>query len=184
MKACGKWSAATWPTTACVRRLPCSRCWLGRRSARHAPARRFLWRLGHAQSGRADQGRAGDKALGGRFCIEAAAIMGFPNSVGRSSHYGWHIAPLPPPKPQHQSRSIGLRICLTTTAPSCRAGRSRSGSTRRCPISRRAEMPSSRISRCSRKPQAVFHGSGDGRRVGRPDPLRRLVWPPPDVGRW
>jgi cytochrome c oxidase cbb3-type subunit 1 len=34
-----------------------------------------------------------------------------------SSHYGWHIARLPPPKPQHQSRSIGLQIGLTATAP-------------------------------------------------------------------
>ncbi len=53
----------------------------------------------------------------GRCCIEAAAIMGFPDSVGRSSHYGRRIARLPPPKPQHQSRNIGLRIGLTTTAP-------------------------------------------------------------------
>ena len=43
----------------------------------------------------------------GRYCIEAAAITGFPNSVGRDLHYGWHIAPIPPPKPHRQNRGIG-----------------------------------------------------------------------------
>ena len=38
---------------------------LGRQSARHPAARQLLWRLGHAQSRRADQGCAGNAALVG-----------------------------------------------------------------------------------------------------------------------
>ena len=65
--------------------------------------------------------------------------MGFSFFGGHDSPFGWHSASIPPPKPPRRNQSIGSRTGLTTTAPSSRTGRSRSGSTRRrCPAGGRA----------------------------------------------
>jgi len=64
--------------------------------------------------------------------MEAAGIRGFPSSLLHDSHFGWHSALIPSPQRYRRNRSIGSRTVPHTTAPSCRAGRSLFGPSRRC----------------------------------------------------